>query len=727
MNNTILNSYSGIKTHQFGLDSISNNIANVNTTGYRESRPEFETLFASQRIGGTSPTSNEINLGVSASSNAISTKNGSYKASGGEFDLAYQGKGWFVVGENQEGEMEVKKDGLTQKQNNYFTRDGNFGKDAQGYLVNHGGYYVYGVNLGKIKDGVFISSPKEDEKNLASNKLSPLQIPQGLEFKPLETTEASLAMRLNKKNGLNNAYKVFAQKDQIDEEKLNNADFSIFSTNEKLSDFKTNHQANITLTDKDGQSKTYTFNYGKDGENAFKTFGELKNLIKEQTGLDLKATILKTNSQNQAMSFELSDPSFRQIKIKTDGSFFDALGMAKTRDEFRENIVSYNPTQTYAPNELVSYLGITFRKIGQSGNENPITDSKAWEIMDTQKIKAYDPNKSYEAGEVVKRDGNIYLLNSNNEFLKIGEEKTFSFPVFNPQEQYGNNTLVQYQNKLYQRIGEVGNSNPAQDLNSWKEIGFPTITSLALEVPHASSTIDIFDKNGQKYHLISQYNLIEESNFPNQDYQKWEVTSYVQDIATGQKISQEVKHSISFDEKNQPTAQKVEIDFLGQNISYDISGTADKKSSNETYAQPKVLEYTQNGNTMGILEGTHIDENGVVFLKFSNGKQEAMGRIGIVAFSNDQGLSKAGGNLFGLESTLIGGEKHLKSGNPILGWGETGRLTLGHIKQGYLETSNVEVGNALTELILMQRGYSMNAKSFTTGDEMIKEAINLKK
>ena len=46
MNSTLINSYSGIKTHQFGLDSISNNIANVNTIGYRENIPQFESLFS---------------------------------------------------------------------------------------------------------------------------------------------------------------------------------------------------------------------------------------------------------------------------------------------------------------------------------------------------------------------------------------------------------------------------------------------------------------------------------------------------------------------------------------------------------------------------------------------------------------------------------------------------------------------------------------------------------
>ena len=196
MNNTLLSSYSGIKTHQFGIDSISNNIANVNTTGYRESRPEFETLFAvSPNTSPTSPTANDINLGVTASSNAFSTKSGSYRVSDGDFHMAYQGKGWFIVGEKSDGEMVVGDGKLSAKQENFFTRDGSFGKDYAGYLVNSNGYYVYGVNLGKIKDGNFNSASKdEDIKGLTSNKLEPLRIPQDLYFKPLETNKVDLAL-----------------------------------------------------------------------------------------------------------------------------------------------------------------------------------------------------------------------------------------------------------------------------------------------------------------------------------------------------------------------------------------------------------------------------------------------------------------------------------------------------------------------------------------------------
>lgn len=726
MNSTLLNSYSGIKTHQFGLDSISNNIANVNTTGYRESRPEFETLFA-PKTSANGPTSNEVNLGVTASSNAISTKSGSYRVSDGEFDLAYQGKGWFVVGENKSGEMEIKKDNFTQKQENYFTRDGNFGKDAQGYLVNPRGYYLYGVNLGKIQNGFFVSNPQDDDKNLSSGKLSPLQIPQDLRFKPLESTKVDLAINLNKNDNPSNAYQAFLKNGKVDVDQVLQSDANIFFANQKALDLQANKEAKITLTNQDGEEKTFSFNYGQ-GENAFKSLKELQTLIKDQTGLDLKVITQDENSTNPSLRLELTSPSILSTSsMKISGGIFDALQMSTFKEKKLNLSSPYNPNQSYSPNELVSYLGITFRRIGNEGSSNPIEDRTNWEVVDTQKVKNFQEGKTYQAGEVVRQGGGIYLMDKQNQFLKISEDKQFEFPKYNPQEQYAQDSFVEAEGKIYKRIAPLGNSNPKDDPKSWEEISLGEITSLALEVPRYKSSVEIYDNEGKKYFLVSEYKLIEGENPQTKSAQKWEVLSYIQDIENGNKIGGETLHNIAFDENQQAIAKEVEIDFKGKKISYNIAGTQERKSSDGIHSPSEVMAYFQDGSTEGILEHTNINENGVITLKFSNGKQEVMGRVGIVAFNNDQGLSKAGGNLFGLERVLVGEEKQLKSGNPILGWNEEGKLTMGNVKQGYLETSNVDVGNALTELILMQRGYSMNAKSFTTGDEMIKEAINLKK
>ena len=728
MNNTLLSSYSGIKTHQFGIDSISNNIANVNTTGYRESRPEFETLLSvSPNTAPTSPTSNDINLGVTASSNAYSTKSGSYRISDGEFHMAYQGKGWFVVGEKSDGEMNVSDGKLSAKQNNFFTRDGSFGKDYAGYLVNPNGYYVYGVNLGKIKDNNFNSMSKEDDlKGLASTKLEPLRIPQDLNFKPLQTHKVDLAINLNKTQNPVNAYKAFSQDGKLDEQKVLNSDVNIFFANQKSLDSLINNEATIELTSPNGESKKYTFTYGDEGgKNQFRTIGELKKLIKDNTGLDLNLYVEKQSSSQPSISLSLSSATLAQGTLKTSGSFFDSLGMATVKEGVDTVAPAYSPMQTYQPNELTTYLGIMFRKVGTSGSENPL--SGGWEVADTSKVPPYDPQKQYGAGEVVNKDGNIYMMDENNQFLKIAQNTTYEIPTFDPQKQYGTNTIVKYDDKLYQRVGSTGNSNPAEDQTGWKVLNIGSVVSQELEVPHYQSSVDVFDADGKKYRLVSDYYLTQGFNPEDKSNQSWDVYSSVVDIASGNNAGEVTKHKITFDENNQPIAPEVEVAFKDEKIAYNLTGTPEKKSSNELYAPSQIALSEQDGSPAGVLEETSIDDNGVIFLKFSNGRQEAMGRIGIMAFTNDQGLSKAGGNLYGLETTLVGGEKMLRSGKPILGWDESGKLKFGTIKHHYLETSNVDVGSALTELILMQRGYSMNAKSFTTGDEMIKEAINLKK
>lgn len=146
------------------------------------------------------------------------------------------------------------------------------------------------------------------------------------------------------------------------------------------------------------------------------------------------------------------------------------------------------------------------------------------------------------------------------------------------------------------------------------------------------------------------------------------------------------------------------------------------------YIDSSVLDVNKDGTQKGELTHIGIDNNGIINLSFSNGVTEKMGRVGVVAFVNDQGLQKVGGNLFEMSSYLINGEESLPaSGKPLIGWDEKGELRFGQILHKYLETSNVNPADAMTDLIIYQRGYSMNAKAFTTGDDLIKEAINLKR
>lgn len=115
----------GIRSHQVRMDVIGNNIANVNTTGFKSSRVTFMDVFSQTLSQGSSTTTpQQIGLGSSVASTDLNQTAGSLQLTGRDLDLALEGNGFFVMKNN---------DGLQ-----VYTRAGSFDWDAQGNLVNPG-------------------------------------------------------------------------------------------------------------------------------------------------------------------------------------------------------------------------------------------------------------------------------------------------------------------------------------------------------------------------------------------------------------------------------------------------------------------------------------------------------------------------------------------------------------------------------------------------------------
>jgi flagellar hook protein FlgE len=140
---SILNtSVSGMLADSNWLSSISQNVANANTTGYKNVETDFSSLV--DQIAGGDPDFG----GVATSQVSLNSLQGNVVSTSTPTDLAIQGAGFFVVS-NSSGEL-------------FLTRNGSFTPDASGNLVNSAGYYLMGAPSG--------SSP------LAANSLSGLQI-----------------------------------------------------------------------------------------------------------------------------------------------------------------------------------------------------------------------------------------------------------------------------------------------------------------------------------------------------------------------------------------------------------------------------------------------------------------------------------------------------------------------------------------------------------------------
>lgn len=124
----------GMVSQQMNLDVIANNLANVNTTGFKGQRAEFQDLvYQTYRAsggttggGGRLPEPGQIGLGSRFVSTTTNFSQGSMQNSSNPLDLAISGDGFFQV---------QMPDGSTA-----YTRDGSFRVDADGQVVNQDGY-----------------------------------------------------------------------------------------------------------------------------------------------------------------------------------------------------------------------------------------------------------------------------------------------------------------------------------------------------------------------------------------------------------------------------------------------------------------------------------------------------------------------------------------------------------------------------------------------------------
>jgi flagellar hook protein FlgE len=150
---------SGLKNHQVMLDVTANDIANVNTIGYKSARTTFkDSLTQLQRgasgAGGANGGSNaaQVGLGVGLGSIDNLMSGGASQATGNPLDVAIEGEGFFRISQTAPG---------TAPANFQYTRAGNFTTNTAGHLMTQEGYYVIGKNAVGPVGGPYTPGPTD--------------------------------------------------------------------------------------------------------------------------------------------------------------------------------------------------------------------------------------------------------------------------------------------------------------------------------------------------------------------------------------------------------------------------------------------------------------------------------------------------------------------------------------------------------------------------------------
>lgn len=124
---------------------------------------------------------------------------------------------------------------------------------------------------------------------------------------------------------------------------------------------------------------------------------------------------------------------------------------------------------------------------------------------------------------------------------------------------------------------------------------------------------------------------------------------------------------------------------------------------------------TQDGYSSGRLTTIDINDTGVVFARFTNGRALELGQLSLSNFPNAQGLRQMGDSAWG---------ETFASGNVIRG--EAGSASFGLIQSGALEGSNVDLTRELVNMIVAQRQFQANAQMITTADQITQTIINIR-
>lgn len=288
LSRALFSGISGLKGHSVKLDVIGNNIANVNTVGFKKSRVTFSDLFydtvsegssPSDRVGGQNPK--QVGLGAGTPVIEQIMTEGASQTTGVGTDLAIAGEGFFVVGDSF---------------SNFYTRDGNFKLDQTGDMVAAGSTLrVKGYMADRGPDGGFVIDP--------SGTLEVINLQENRKMYASATNHIEYGSNLNS----GSAAREIAQADTF---------FAYKDDSSVNPELQGQQRVNFSFQKIDGTTYTWSANdtAGKSiasGELKFSDFGEI-----------ISSTVKGAGSTK--VNYDFTDPRF--VDILTQNAFGDVIG-----------------------------------------------------------------------------------------------------------------------------------------------------------------------------------------------------------------------------------------------------------------------------------------------------------------------------------------------------------------------------------------------------------------
>lgn len=722
MMRALYSSVAGLKTHQTKMDVIGNNIANVNTVGFKSSRTTFSTMMyqttsfasgANAQTGKGGVNAKQIGLGTTFASTAVDIDTGGASESTGKaFDLKLSDKNstsFYIVNTGTE---------------NVFTRAGAFYVDGAGNLcMESTGYMVMGWQVdanGNIRKDTVTPLKIMSNDNQTSN---PEYTTQGVCTGILDDNSSNVnsdegySMNLKIYDNLGYAYtaKFAAQK---------TGDKGEYTIN--LTDILDSNGKSILTADGkaglgdlwgggQGSGVFITDNY-KVASGMGNTMTKLANdIVKAQAANGIpynftseylnelfalnKADVLAPGLRVEAqVTFDATNNTytFKEWKVyESSGAEYTGALPSWLSDANGAPTTTVNPSKSHTVKE-------DLKNEYEKGNLKEVKDStgKVYSVLDSAKAKElYEEYKKNATGAgdtpvTAYAAGDLWVeFNANGEVVTIRtpEGTTTGSPLDAWAASLINGA---YTDTLLNHLGDGYLVLGTADVNN---AGIFTT-----DLPKDAEVRYKFGENGAWSYEITT---------PGTDGYKAQFSTTdgsLTYIGSEGKMTQTLRLSNFMDEGN--PFSDIEIDFSTlKNLSNGASSTAAMSNGGSAGEG--------SGKRIGTLIGLYVEQSGKIYGSYSNGNTSLLGQIAVARFANASGLESIGDNCY--RATMNSGE--------FDGIGVEMDSDGSTIDSGTLEMSNVDLATEFTQMITTQRGYQANSRVISTSDGILEELVNLKR
>ncbi len=697
---------SGLSAQSSAMGAVSDNIANMNTIGYKNNNVSFSTLVT-QQVSSSKYSSG----GVQSHSSQNISAQGLLSSVSSTTSLAVSGQGFFVVNSSNLG------DGTWA-----YTRAGDFLKDETGYLVNSGGYYAQAWSLMpwdgtasaatvEINGIVYMKAYKNDagETVYINDNIVDANNLRGINLSNIggtATATTQIAFGANLPSGT-----------------------AVGDT----------HSVSTLIYDSLGNASNISLNYSKTAANAW---GVNTSIPSGAAAINLYTTDNLVYSSIGQMEFNDTPAIGSTIKIN-DVVFEFANTDTVASGNVAVNIADANSVGDVLETFLASITN-NIRDAGRfsiDGNAIKIQQSLTGDELKidcsgtlacVQSSADIDQASGLPSGVfTVEKIGDpikncAYIdvtdIQTDDEITINGIKFVFGDnpdpDVVDPNIIYmgdaGN--IVQNIKNLVANIQNSGVAEPQRFIASGTTLQIiPTSTGEAIKIDNGltgsksqyisgNNVVDDFTvgteiTNKFSYKGVEQLGAVIPSVMFNADGTPKEINVKDMEIywANG---AQDMTGGIAFGD-----AVKISINMGNENVS---SGLTSLSGSFTT------SYINQDGATFGSYSGVTVGDDGVVTAVFSNGETRPIAIIPLALFTNADGMEALNNNVW-IATT--------ESGNPLLTKATTGGA--GEIASSALESSTVDLATEFSNMIIVQRAYSAAGKIITTSDEMLQELTNL--